>query len=57
MVVRRIGDNIDKWRGLSTDVKPSDAPIGSYFIVTNTNEMYIRGPLGWLLLTNGTGLG
>ena len=33
--------NIKKWNGVSSDVKPSDAPEGSGFHVIDTGEEYI----------------
>lgn len=53
MTVRRIGGDIDKWIGLSTDSKPNNAPIGSYFVVEDNDDVYLRTKASWLQLLSG----
>lgn len=53
MVVRRISDTIDKWIGLSTDVKPDGANIGSYFITEDNNDVFVMLKTGWSLFNGG----
>ena len=39
---------IQRWQGLSTDTKPTEAPVGSTFWETNTGQGFIWDGSNWV---------
>ncbi len=45
----KVGDVVNHWTGLSTDVKPTTGAVGSTFYEEDTTTQYVYGTSGWVM--------